>query len=405
MADDLGYGDLSCYGSTQIQTPNIDMLAANGIKFMDFHSNGAVCSPTRAALLTGRYQQRSGIEGVVTARGHRHTGMALSETTFAEVLKTAGYTTALFGKWHLGYQVEFNPVKQGFDEFRGYVSGNVDYISHVDQTGYEDWWLNDQLVPEEGYSTDLITDHGVRFIEKNRDKPFCLYLAHESPHYPYQGRNDKPDRFPNTSFPNHGSRPDKKAAYKEMINALDDGIGRIVEIVNKLGLAENTFIFFCSDNGALLQVGSNGLLRGAKGSLWEGGHRVPAVATWPGHIKPGIVTHETVLSMDLFPTMASLAGAEIPEGLDGMDISHVLLKNEQLQQRALFWRFKKQKAIRKGPWKLLIDSNKKHLFNLDDDLSEQNNLADKETTQLKILEKELLQWEKEVIHGIELRTQ
>ncbi|NQT02271.1 MAG: sulfatase-like hydrolase/transferase [Planctomycetes bacterium] len=188
MADDLGYGDIGCYGSKKIRTPNIDALARGGLRFTDYHSNCPVCSPTRAALLTGRYQQRCGIEGVVTAAKHRHTGMALEEVTFAEVLKRRGYATGIFGKWHVGYNVEFNPAKQGFDEFIGYVSGNVDYHSHIDQAGFEDWWKNLQKVPEEGYCTDLITKHGVDFIERHKDGPFCLYLPHEAPHYPYQGR-------------------------------------------------------------------------------------------------------------------------------------------------------------------------------------------------------------------------
>jgi arylsulfatase A-like enzyme len=192
LADDYGYGDVGCYGSREYNTPHIDALAAGGMRFTDFHSNGVVCSPTRAALLTGRYQQRSGISGVVTAGAHRHTGMDLKEITFAEVLKAEGYVTGLFGKWHLGYAVEYNPVHQGFDEFIGYVSGNVDYHAHLDQTGKEDWWKEDELVPENGYTTDLITTHGVDFIRRHREKPFLLYLAHQAPHYPFQGRQDPP---------------------------------------------------------------------------------------------------------------------------------------------------------------------------------------------------------------------
>ncbi|MEA3476736.1 MAG: sulfatase-like hydrolase/transferase [Bacteroidota bacterium] len=192
LADDYGYGDVGCYGSKRFLTPHLDALAAGGLRFTDFHSNGTVCSPTRAALLTGRYQQRTGINGVVTAAGHRHTGLDLEETTFAEVLKSEGYVTALFGKWHLGYLPDYNPVRQGFDEFTGYVSGNVDYHAHLDQTGMEDWWKQDELNPECGYTTDLITDHGVDFIQRHSEKPFLLYIAHEAPHYPYQGRNDPP---------------------------------------------------------------------------------------------------------------------------------------------------------------------------------------------------------------------
>ena len=406
MADDLGYGDVSCYGSTKIQTPSIDALARGGMKFTDYHSNCPVCSPTRAALLTGRYQQRSGIEGVIYAKGPtRQTGIALEEITFAEVLKKHGYATGIFGKWHLGYNVEFNPARQGFDEFVGYVSGNVDYHSHIDGAGFEDWWKNCEKVPEEGYCTDLITRHGIDFIERHKDEPFCLYLPHEAPHSPYQGREDPPERL-------SGGRKGKKAkgdeivrAYKEMVEVMDEGIGRIVETVRRLGLERKTFIFFCSDNGAT-KKGSNGALSGYKGSLWEGGHRVPAVAYWPGRIKPGTITGQTVLGMDLFATMASIARAKPPAGLklDGVDLSGMLTEDRKLPERTLFWRYRKEKAVRKGPWKLLLQRNQAKLYNLDEDLAEKKNLAKAKPAMVKQLEDELSAWEQEVSAGVKLRA-
>lgn len=413
MADDLGYGDIGCYGSETIRTPNIDALAAGGMKFTDYHSNCPVCSPTRAALLTGRYQQRTGIEGVVTAARHRDKGLPLAETTFAEVLKSAGYTTAIFGKWHVGYDPRFNPVKQGFDAFRGYVSGNVDYHSHIDQEGYEDWWTDDRPVPEEGYVTDLITQHGLRFIEQNRSWPFCLYLPHEAPHFPYQGREDNADRTIGQGKPIHGTRQDKAGGYREMIEVMDEGIGRIVGTAKRLGLERDTFIFFCSDNGATA-VGSNGPLRGGKGSLWEGGHRVPAIAYWPGKIEPGSVTGETVLGMDLFPTIAAIAGAALPAGLilDGVDLRPVILEGKRLPERTLFWRYDGKTAIRKGPWKLLVNQPAEdnetqppvRLFKLDEDLEERNNLADAQPERAKALRAELAAWEAEVSAGVERQT-
>ena len=406
MADDLGYGDIGCYGSKKIHTPNVDALARGGLKFTDYHSNCPVCSPTRAALLTGRYQQRCGIEGVIYAKGPiRQTGIALEETTFAEVLKKRGYMTGIFGKWHLGYNVEFNPAGQGFDEFIGYVSGNVDYHSHIDGAGFDDWWKNLQKVPEEGYCTDLITNHGVDFIERHKDEPFCLYLPHEAPHYPYQGREDPPERL-------SGGRKGKKAkgqeitrAYKEMVEVMDEGIGRIVETVRRLGLERKTFIFFCSDNGAT-KNGSNGVLAGYKGSLWEGGHRVPAVACWPGMIKAGTTTDQTVLGMDLFATMMSIAGAKPPADmkLDGVDLLPVLTENASLPERMLFWRYRKEKAVRKGPWKLLVQGNRSKLYNLVQDLGEKENLAIAKPEMVKALEDELAAWEQEVSAGIELRA-
>ena len=277
LADDYGYGDVGCYGSKRFNTPHLDALAAGGLRFTDFHSNGAVCSPTRAAFLTGRYQQRTGISGVVTAAGHRNTGLDLGETTFAEVLKPAGYVTALFGKWHLGYLPDYNPVRQGFDEFIGYVSGNIDYHAHLDQTGMEDWWEQEELNPERGYTTDLITDHGVDFIQRNREKPFLLYIAHEAPHYPFQGRNDPP-RY--TRENGRTNDPVTQEVYREMIEVMDEGVGRIHQAVIDADLIDNTLIIFFSDNGPS-GLGSAGALRGKKGQIWEGGHRVPAIAYWP----------------------------------------------------------------------------------------------------------------------------
>jgi arylsulfatase A len=406
MADDLGYGDVGCYGNKKISTPNIDALADAGMKFTDYHSNGAVCSPTRAALLTGRYQQRAGIEGVIYAKGpSRRTGLALRETTFAEVLKTRGYATGIFGKWHLGYNVQFNPVRQGFDEFRGYVSGNVDYHSHIDGAGFDDWWKNLELVPEEGYCTDLITKHGIDFIERHKDEPFCLYLPHESVHSPYQGRNDPPQRLPGGKKGKAARGEEIGRAYKEMVEVMDEGVGKIVETVGRLGLQRKTFIFFCSDNGAT-RNGSNGVLAGFKGSLWEAGHRVPAIACWPGMIPPGTVTNQTVLGMDLFHTTAAIAGAELPAGLklDGVDLLGMLTENRKLAARTLFWRYRKQKAVRKGPWKLLIQGGKARLYNLDDDVGEKNNLAAAKPEIVKTLQRELAAWEQEVSAGVELRA-
>ena len=417
MADDLGYDELGCFGSRRIKTPNIDALAAGGIKFTDYHSNGAVCSPTRAAMLTGRYQQRCGVEGVITAARHRHTGMPLDEVTFAEVMKSAGYVTAIFGKWHLGYPSTFNPVHQGFDFFRGYVSGNVDFHSHIDQGGYTDWWEADKLKAEEGYTTDLITAHACRFIEAHTEKPFVLYLPNEAPHYPYQGRKDPPVRANpdgEGKLKRLPERQDVPGAYKEMVEVMDEGVGKVVATLKRLGLEKDTLVVFCSDNGAC-RAGTNGPLRGFKGSLWEGGHRVPAVACWPGKITPGSVTGQTVLSMDWFATMAALGAAKLPGGhkLDGVSLLGLLTEGKALRPRDLFWRAGTQKAIRRGPWKLLVNPRssgpKKKgaksavaggkspmLFNLQDDLGETKDLAKESPQLVKQLQAALTAWEKDV---------
>ncbi len=407
MADDLGYADISCYGNTEISTPALDKLAAQGMKFIDFHSNGAVCSPTRAALLTGRYQQRSGMEGVVYARGEtRKTGLALTEFTIADYLKDAGYATGITGKWHLGYNIAFNPTYQGFDFFRGFVSGNVDYHSHVDNSGVPDWWYNLEKVEEKGYTTDLITDHALNFIENNHERPFFLYVAHAAPHTPFQGRNDKAERFPGGRFSYEGSVTDKKRAYKEMIEVMDEGIERILRKLDELRLREKTLIFFCSDNGGYKGISNNGIFRDFKGSLWEGGHRVPAIANWPGTIKPGSITNQTVMTMDLFSTFVNLSKSTLqtPNKLDGLDITRLLLEQKKLPDRTLFWKYRNQKSARRSEWKLLIEQDSVRLFNLRNDPGEQIDLSNQEISIVSELKKSLEEWESDVMKGVNLRT-
>jgi len=402
VADDMGYGDCSCFGSKTIHTPNIDSIAKNGVRLSDFHSNGAVCSPTRAALLTGRYQQRSGIEGVISAQNHRDVGLPSEELTFGDLLKTGGYATALFGKWHLGYDEKFNPTHRGFDEFVGFVSGNIDYFSHIDQMGNEDWWQSDLLKPEEGYTTDLVTEHGMRFITENHDKPFCLYLAHECPHYPYQGPKDKSYRTIGTGrqVPINGPREDKLAAYKEMMESMDEGIGKIMQCVRDSDIEEDTLIVFFSDNGPS-GPGSTGSLRGGKGTLWEGGHRIPAAACWKGVIPAGIESDIPCIGMDLFPTMMAMAEIKIPDELtiDGLDIMAVMKGEEVNLDRDLYWRQRKQKAIRSGKWKLVIDGangDSHELYNLEADLSETNNMILQYPEMARELEIKITQWEADV---------
>jgi len=386
MADDLGYGDISTFGGW-IATPNLDRLAREGMRLTDYHSNGAVCSPTRAALVTGRYQQRAGIPAVIVANPkaevHDH-GLQTQEVSFAELLRQAGYATAIFGKWHLGYHPKYNPIHQGFDVFRGYVSGNVDYFSHIDQAGNFDWWQQDQKRDEPGYTTHLITRHGVRYIEAHCNEPFCLYLAHEAPHYPYQGPDDEPFRAEGRPRGPGQSNEQVKEAYRQMVQEVDRGVGQVVETLKRLGLERNTLVFFCSDNGAW-RTGNNLPLRGWKGTLWEGGHRVPAVAWWPGRIKPGQVNDSLCASMDLMPTMLSLAGVQPPEDrpLDGVDLSPVLFEGKRLTEREMFWSFGPAGAMRDGPWKLVVhkakgDRPQVELFNLADDLGEKHNLAEQQ---------------------------
>lgn len=387
MADDLGYSDLGCYGNTEIATPNIDALATTGVRLTDYHSNGAVCSPTRAALLTGRYQQRSGISGVVTAANHRHTGLDTAETTFANTLSNHGYATAIIGKWHLGYAPEFNPIHNGFERFTGYVSGNIDFFSHIDQAGHLDWWQQDKIDDEAGYTTHLITNHAVEFIETHANQPFCLYVAHEAPHYPYQGPSDAAIRSLNKPGKTQGVRQDIAQAYREMIVEMDKGVGEIIETIQALDLTSKTMIVFCSDNGAN-KNGNNHPWRGFKGQIWEGGHRVPAIASWPGVIPANSTSSVIALSMDWFPTMLAAANMDLPtdnqsiqKPLDGTNLLPFLTGTQQQLSRTVFWSINKAMASRRGPYKLVVETNrnqptenlteeKSQLFNLTTDPGE-----------------------------------
>lgn len=312
-----------------------------------------------------------------------------------EIFKDSGYKTGMFGKWHLGYTKEYNPTNHGFDEFYGYVSGNVDYISHRDGIGIYDWWHNTEPSYDEGYVTDLITDEALKFMEVNKDQPFFLYLPHEAPHFPYQGRNDKVDRLPGQEFDGKGSRKDRKQAYKEMVEIMDENIGRIFDKLKELHLDENTFVLFCSDNGATKE-GSNGNLNGYKSSLWEGGHRVPAIAWYPLKIKSGKETSSTVLSMDVLPTLRSVANISTKNHFDGVDFSKILFSKKKLTERPVFWRYRNQWVAREGDWKYLKVKETEYLFNLKKDVQEQTNLKDANPEKLKYLKSLLSTWEKEM---------
>ena len=396
LADDMGYGDAGCYGG-KLETPHLDRLAAGGMRFTDFHSSGNVCSPTRAGLLTGRYQYRSGVDGVVNAdpaNPAHHAGLQMEEFTFAEALKAKGYQVGLMGKWHVGYDPKYNPTRQGFDVFRGFVSGNIDFHSHYDRMGTFDWWHDLEKVKEEGYSTHLITKHAVSFIEAHKDAPFCVYVAHEAVHSPWQGPEDPPVRGPEAK---KGKGRTAEEALPAMMTAMDEGVGEIVAKLEDLELTENTLVFFFSDNGPA--GGSAGPLRGRKGSNWEGGHRVPGIASWPGKVEAGEVTDQLAISLDLMPTMLELAGASAdPERpLDGKSLVPLLLRGEPLGTRQLFWN---HKAMRDGEWKLILGGktggDPVGLYDLSKDIGERENLAARFPERLEAMQAALKSWSEEV---------
>jgi arylsulfatase A len=378
LADDLGYGSLACYGSKQIRTPHLDRLAASGMRLTDFHSSGPMCTPTRAALMTGRYPQRCAwvpdddLSPVFREQRRENPaqrwawGISLDEQTVAETLRDAGYRTALLGKWHLGYDTRFHPMNQGFDEFRGFTGGAVDYHTHVATHGLKelDWWDGKEIRNETGYSTDLLTRHAVDFIARHKDRPFFLYLAHAAPHDPWQGRDLAAKKTP-------------AETYKEMIEVLDESVDRVTAALREQGLEQNTLLVFCSDNGAAPPggVAANGRLKGRKGSMHEGGHRVPFIASWPGVIPAGSTSTATAMTMDLFPTLAKLAGAEAASRLDGIDLMPVLKGGKQDKARPLHWLFGGNWAVREGPWKLIGKGDQAtFLVNLDADPLEKTSL-------------------------------
>lgn len=408
MADDLGYGDISCYGNTFINTPNLDQLAAEGIRFTDFHANGAVCSPTRAALMTGKYQQRTGVEGVITAKNHREAGLNLNEITIAEEFKKYNYYCGIFGKWHLGYAKTYNPTLQGFDEFVGFVSGNIDYHAHIDQEGYLDWWQGEEINNEAGYSTDLITENGVRFIKENNpektNRPFFLYLPHEAPHYPYQKRLDKALREIGKPGTYSTSNDSIASIYKEMVEVMDEGIGKIMQTLKETGQYDNTIFIFLSDNGAN-RYGNNGGLKGYKGSAYEGGSRVPAIMCYPDKIKKGTINEQTILTMDLLPTLLDFIDQK-PSGqqIDGISIKANLLHQTDLPKRDVFFSYKNKSFVRSNDLKLVrIQSEEEYtyeLYDLSSDLQESKDMSSTHPEVVEELIEKLESWEQEVRAGV-----
>jgi arylsulfatase A-like enzyme len=410
MADDLGYGDISCYANTYINTPNIDKLASEGIRFTDFHSNGAVCSPTRAALMTGKYQQRTGIEGVVTAKSHRHVGLSLDEITIAEELKKYNYNCGIYGKWHLGYSKEYNPTLQGFDDYTGYVSGNVDYHAHIDQEGYLDWWKGTTIDNEVGYSTDLITEYGVKYIKehspKKTNKPFFLYLPHEAPHGPYQRQIDKVLREVGKAGTLPVSEDSIPHIYKEMVEVMDEGVGKIMQVLKEIGEYENTMVIFLSDNGANAN-GNNGVLRGHKGGVYEGGSRVPAIISYPNKIRKGRINKQTVLTMDLLPTVLDFIDKKPgAENIDGISIKENLINETKLPERDVFFSYKNLSFIRSGKWKMVrIKDKNEYIFELYDlsvDLPERDEVGSENPDLMNEMKEKLEMWGKEIRAGVKI---
>jgi arylsulfatase A-like enzyme len=351
FADDMGYGDVGCYGAKGFATPNLDRLAAEGIRFTDFYVAQAVCSASRAALLTGCYPNRIGILGAL-GPGSKH-GIHENEMTIAEVLKPRGYATAIYGKWHLGHLPKFLPTRHGFDDYYGLPYSNDMWPKHPENPkAYPDLPLVErektiQLNPDQAQLTTAYTERAVQFIEKNKERPFFLYVPHNMPHVPLFVS----DRFQGKS---------KQGLYGDVIMEIDWSVGQILAALKKHGLDEQTLVIFTTDNGPWLSygahAGSAGPLREGKGTTWDGGVRVPLLARWPGKIPAGKVCREPAMTIDLLPTVAKLADAELPRHpIDGRDIG-ALLRGEATAKsphEALYFYWGRElQAVRSGPWKL-----------------------------------------------------
>jgi arylsulfatase A len=397
LADDLGWSDVACYGSTFYKTPNIDRLASEGMRFTDAYTSGPVCSPTRASIMTGKYPARLHLTDWLPGRQDRASQkllrpeiehhLPLEEATLAEALKKAGYVSASIGKWHLGGP-GFLPQDQGFDlNVAGDATGSpISYFAPF-RNGLHVMPGLEQAADGE-YLTDRLTTEAEKFIEANRDRPFFLYLAHYAVHTPLKAKQEMIDKF----LAQHPTGPQTNAIYAAMIESVDDSVGRIVKKLEDLNLADRTVIFFTSDNGGLATKEgpntpstSNAPLRDGKGYLYEGGIRVPLIVRWPGSIRPGVAEHTPVSSIDFYPTILAMAGLITNNPVDGVNILPVLKQQGPLGRDRLYWHYphysnqggKPCGAVREGDLKLVqfFEDGRLELYNLRDDISEIHNLA------------------------------
>jgi len=393
LVDDLGYGDLSSYGAKDLQSPHIDKLLSQGMKFTEFYANCPVCSPTRAALLSGRYQDMVGVPGVIRTHPENSWGNLTEEATLLpKILKANGYNTACIGKWHLGLaRKAYWPGSRGFDFYHGHLGGAIDYFTHAGY-GTLDWFDNDEIpLNEEGYSTRLIGGRACAIIRDHdfSKQPLFLYVPFNAPHAPIQAEEKDIESYSEIN----GKR---RRTYAAMVTAMDREIGRIEDALEEKGVTGNTLVFFSSDNGGHTSGASSGPLRGTKGTLYEGGIRVPAFMVWPGRLKSGSKCDEVIHVVDLFPTLTGLAGGDAKAGkpLDGVNVWPTVSKGRKIPKRSILHNLRDARgrgAIRKGPWKLVVSDVSKmeegqgtplgdsglvaELFRIGEDPYERKNLA------------------------------
>jgi arylsulfatase A-like enzyme len=390
MADDLGYGDLASFGAPDLKSPNIDQLIGSGMRFANFYANCPVCSPTRAATLTGRYPDLVGVPGVIRTDALDSWGyFHLGAKTLPQLLSGGGYFTALVGKWHLGLRSENHPCRRGFDLFHGFLGDMMDDYFHHRRHGINYMRHNDDPIDPKGHATDLFTQWAIDVIQDRarHETPWFLFVAYNAPHTPIQPRQDwlqkVQAREPGIS--------DKRANLVALIEQMDDGIGKILHTLDVTNQREDTLVVFVSDNGGLLRVGARcGPFRGGKQDMYEGGVRIPAGVSWPGRIRSGSESKRVVLTMDLLPTLCAAAGIEVVHPIDGVSFLPTLRGQRRNEpQRTLFFirregnkRYQGQDyyAVREGDWKLVHNNPfaPLELYNLQADPTESRNLADRE---------------------------
>ena len=427
LIDDLGYTDVGCYGSDFYETPNVDRLAREGMRFTEAYAACCVCSPTRVSVLTGKNPARLHITHAIPIQGHlRMKGplplipaiyrknLPLEEVTIAEALKPAGYRSASIGKWHACWEKEFYPEHQGFDvNIAGNNMGNPGMYFHP----YHGRWRMTRMHPwtewqtiaggKPGeYLTDRLTDEAIRFIEQSSNGPFLLYFPHYAVHTPLQAKEELIEKYRQKPKGERHTNP----VYAAMIDSVDQSVGRVLAMLNELDLADNTVVIFTSDNGGHGRITSHHPLRGCKGNYYEGGIRVPMIVRWPGRVEPGSVCHTQVISHDFHPTLLEMAGLPLmPEQhVDGVSLVPLLKQTGGLKPRALFWHFpnyigathvepaRPVSVIRDGDWKLVefLEDGRLELYNLRDDLGEKNNLAVQMPARTEELHQKLTAWRK-----------